>query len=896
VPSFAFQSASSATVNEATLAHPVIVELTLASGSLPSDTTIDITDLLTGTASSGTDHTALAIPVTVTFPAGAANGATQIGNIPVIQDLDVEGNETVNLRLSNPSFGILGTTTNHAATITDDDSVTAQFATASSSVAEANTTLNVIVTLAVIGGGTLQVPLTVDLNDLGTGTATSATDYNSLASPVTVTFPIGASNGATQVVPVSILQDALVESDETINLQLSNPQGSPVFALGSTTNHSVTITNDDGSATVNFQSAISSTSEGGGTVTVVLELSTPGTALGSDVVVDITDLLTGTATSGTDYGTLATPVQVTFPAGSVNGDTAIFPISIVDDGFTEGNEHIDLQITGVSGPAVIGATADHELTILDNDGPFVSFQSTTSSVAETAGTHFVVVVLSRPGGGANANVLTVDVTDLLSGSATSATDYSALGAPVTLVFPPGAVDGDTQVVSIVLTDDALIEGSETIDLRLSNIVSLDGVVLGGPTNHEVTIVDDDSLVVTKTVSATNQAFTAGSNVAIGEVVTYQTVISVGEGTSTNVLATDTFPNNLNFQAGTLSVTLGNGGMSTSFVDEPTSSTYADPVLTITFGTINNPANGNPADDTITLTFDAVVANSATNNHSNVKTNTFEVSDGVVTGSDTTPVTIVEGNISVSKTVDNVTRCNSPATLPYAGDVLEYTLTIQETQGLDVFDLTITDVLSEYMLYDTSFTPTVSGAGNSIGAASVSGTGGAGDPQTLTWSTALGNADIDIAAGATIAIVYRVALSASIPGGSTIDNTATVGFTSIDGVDVNERTSAFAPGVDDYIDLDTVNLATRPTPVQFTIPASRRRSPTFIDANGVITGPGGPGVLTADDELILTNGAGVTFTGDGISGPPPMAPLTSPSTQAPLPFSILMAPTPSSTAS
>lgn len=79
----------------------------------------------------------------------------------------------------------------------------------------------------------------------------------------------------------------------------------------------------------------------------------------------------------------------------------------------------------------------------------------------------------------------------------------------------------------------------------------------------------------------------------------------------------------------------------------------------------------------------------------------------------------------------------------------------------------------------TFTAIVANAGNTIAAASVVGTGLPGDPQTLTWSLALGNADIDISALGSVTIVYRATVLATVGSGQTLDNTVTVGFSSID---------------------------------------------------------------------------------------------------------------------
>ncbi|MFC1587316.1 right-handed parallel beta-helix repeat-containing protein [Planctomycetota bacterium] len=116
----AFQSASSATVDESTANHNITVELTTTGGStLAANLTADVNST-GGSAVAGSDYTA--VITTVTFPAGSASGATQTLAIPVLQDTEIEANETVILTLSNVSAnGALGAQATHTATITDDE-------------------------------------------------------------------------------------------------------------------------------------------------------------------------------------------------------------------------------------------------------------------------------------------------------------------------------------------------------------------------------------------------------------------------------------------------------------------------------------------------------------------------------------------------------------------------------------------------------------------------------------------------------------------------------------------------------------------------------------------------------------------------------------------------------
>ena len=118
--------------------------------------------------------------------------------------------------------------------------------------------------------------------------------------------------------------------------------------------------------------------------------------------------------------------------------------------------------------------------------PRSPLQPPSSLAPEAAGAHSLDVELQLPGGGTLAQAVTVDVVDLLSGTAIDPSDY-AFTSP-TLSFPAGSAAG-TQSVSLSLVDDNLVEGDETIDLQLTNLVDGTGdqVSLVSPSDHTVTI-------------------------------------------------------------------------------------------------------------------------------------------------------------------------------------------------------------------------------------------------------------------------------------------------------------------------------------------------------------------------------------------------------------------------
>ncbi|MFM6307857.1 MAG: Calx-beta domain-containing protein, partial [Dolichospermum sp.] len=175
------------------------------------------------TATGGNDYDNS--PTTVTF----ANGETSTTvTIPIIDDNVYEPTETVNLTLSNPTGGAtLGTQQTAILNIVDNDAVpgTIQFSNADYSVNE-NGTLVTAVTLTRSNGSDGAVSVRINLTN---GTATAPSDYNNTA--ITVNFANGETS---KTVTIPIVNDSQFETDETINLSLSNPQGGATLGTQTT--------------------------------------------------------------------------------------------------------------------------------------------------------------------------------------------------------------------------------------------------------------------------------------------------------------------------------------------------------------------------------------------------------------------------------------------------------------------------------------------------------------------------------------------------------------------------------------------------------------------------------------------------------------------------------------
>jgi len=239
--------------------------------------------------------------------------------------------------------------------------------------------------------------------------------------------------------------------------------------------------------TVSFSASTSNASETTTTVTIPVILSAVSAL---SVTVDYA-LTGGTATaSGTDY--TFTNGTLTFAQGVTSQDITF---TVVNDSLDELNETV---VMGISNPtnSTIGGTVSHTYTITDDDPiPTVEFAASTSSSGdESSTTRTIAVNLSS----ASGQTITVVATDS-GGTATSGTDYTAIGSPLTITFNPGDT---TKNISIPVLQDLLYEAaSETVQLTLS---APSNATLVGVTGHIFTITDDDfGIVSAETMDADN---------------------------------------------------------------------------------------------------------------------------------------------------------------------------------------------------------------------------------------------------------------------------------------------------------------------------------------------------------------------------------------------------------
>ena len=463
-----------------------------------------------GTATNGMHYTASA--GTLAFVEGET---LKTFNVTVLDDFPAATNapRTINLQLSPITTGPTNTApaifsvTAATITITDSDSALA-FAFTDFSVGEATP----LATITVLRSGSTNGTVMVDYVT-SNGTATAGADYTAVSG--TLTFGDGV---VSQTFNVPILDDILVEGNETVLLALTNPVGlgNVGALLGTPATATLTIVDDDFSpGQIGFSSPTYSVIESGGSITIPV-IRTNGTL---NLVSVNYATANGSASAGADY--VATAGSLVW--GDGDGIPKTFRVTILDDTAVEGNETVILTLSGASGGATISVPTAI-LTILDDDDS-VQFTATALSFFESASN----AVLNVQRIGAGNNTVTVTYATVPGGTAVAGTDYTATNGVLT--FAPGVTN---QSIVVPITNNKITNAAKTFNVQLA---APNGGSLGAGTLAQVTILDDDSVLqfAAGAVSVVESAGSITLNVtrtgASNSVVTVQ--FTTLDGTATN---------------------------------------------------------------------------------------------------------------------------------------------------------------------------------------------------------------------------------------------------------------------------------------------------------------------------------------------------------------------------
>ncbi len=216
--------------------------------------------------------------------------------------------------------------------------------------------------------------------------------------------------------------------------------------------------------------AVTNTSinEAAGEIGINAVLTTP-----ANVTAAVT-IVAGTAEEGMDYS-LSTTNLVFSPTVQTNQ----IILSVTNDLLAEDNETLTLVITNVFGAVLDTNNSRVAVTIYDDDRSSVGFESAGATVAESAGTRHVNILISMT---ADATVQVA-----LAGTATSGDDYTT--SSTNIVFEEGGASSNEFSLNII--DDSDGEGSETVVLTLQNA---EGANVGPMSQYVLTIVDNESFI------------------------------------------------------------------------------------------------------------------------------------------------------------------------------------------------------------------------------------------------------------------------------------------------------------------------------------------------------------------------------------------------------------------
>ncbi len=222
------------------------------------------------------------------------------------------------------------------------------------------------------------------------------------------------------------------------------------------------------------------------------------------------------ATSGIDYTEISSFEPIIFADGETS---KTFQVQIIDDNLMEGDEILALVLRADR----IGELPPYDLahlTIIDNEKPpQIQFSAESYSAAEYA-----------EGYAPNGNIakigvrLTGNIDDLLAeenvelmytvdyatgdGTALADLDYRTTSGMITFDYSEMAEGIREKTFDVIILDDTLYEGTETVTLSLSNVTG--GIELGTLRNAVLNIIDNETPPVSSGgggggASATNKA-------------------------------------------------------------------------------------------------------------------------------------------------------------------------------------------------------------------------------------------------------------------------------------------------------------------------------------------------------------------------------------------------------
>ncbi|PJI50366.1 MAG: adhesin [Pseudomonas sp.] len=491
---------------------------------------------------------------------------------------------------------------------------------------------------------------------------------------------------------------------------------------------------------------------------------------------------------------------------------------------------VDGNISGIDGADTLRLA-----TAIKNSGGGNAFDVATS-ITLPAGLAFVGGSLSA----ANLQIYRGDGALLVLG-----TDYSVNGNTITfldannqgtlLAGRTNAPDGNDAAGRnvVVITYDVTVNNAILASSTLQSSAALTNYasVEGGQDFTPVDIVEvANQQVAAPTITKTYQngsltsddssaGHTTGSNLVIGETMTYDIVVSLPEGSTANLRLSDLIPPGLRldltafggagyqiiYNAANNGIDPFSGALTQAFAGSVNVLTFSGDGsdggdLNLLFSAAGSTADNNIGNNAFVIRL-VLVASNVQSNQQGVTLNngaqlTYSDPDGDTpngaTALDRTVASPQQPSVSIVEPTLTVTQ-QITATPTYGGfdqgDIVTFNITISNNSGTDAFDLSLLDLLPTQitnLTFDGAITYS-GGASNHGGVDFIIQNG-----QLLTAT----GANIDIANGGSIVIHLTGVVNASAAGQAVIPNNVVVRWTSLDGTDNTTDTLAGERSGDD----------------------------------------------------------------------------------------------------
>ena len=577
-----------------------------------------------------------------------------------------------------------------------------------------------------------RIPTGLGYLDDGTATAAIISDdamTSTLAGSLELTSIY--TTGSSVVTPVVVLPDTMASSSLSDTAADTYSSGSDVYF------HFGTVTNDDRDENAeyiviefNAQVLNTSTAQEGVSLSNNARIYT-----GSTVV----------ATSGSVAVRVAEPVltvnkQIITAAPYDAADELVYEV-VVTNSSTAGNGRIAHEV-------VISDTIDADTTL-------VSAVMSNGNPVSDMGAYVQSSVDSLAPGESVTLTVTVDISDAVAPATavadTATASWTSLPASGTTSNPTG---------SVVLGSQGAANGERDGSGGVNDHITNDSVS-----------VSVDNVAPTKVLLGTSEDDTSGTNVAIGELATFEIEVVIPEGATSVMTITDAIPNGLWVDLSTVQLNFGTSVTAVSSDVSGGGSSGADLVVALTDLVVE--ANNVADDNLLTITYTAHVVDESGVSGITVPTQTV-LSNGVSVQVGSSPVVnatpvslrVVEPRIQIVKEMSP-----DPIALD---DTLVMTVTVRNTGLASAYDLAVSDQVPGTYVENLTLTNVSAGASPS--------TSVVGDDLlvTLTQDT--------LVAGAEMSFVVTGTVKAGVPYQTVITNSATVTqATTLPGDDPLERT-------------------------------------------------------------------------------------------------------------